>query len=273
MHLSELNIYPVKSLKGISLESAVVEERGFQFDRRWLLVDADGRFFTQREVPRMATVKIDVGSRGMKASRNGSSIDVPIEAGTGDVAEVTIWNDTVSAEYYPQEIHRWFTDALGIECRLVQMPEGTRRPVEREYAVTPDDVVSFADAYPFLLIGEGSLEDLNSRLAEPVPMNRFRPNLVVAGSSPFEEDTWKRIRIGSTEFHVVKPCARCVLTTVDQARGEKTGKEPLATLSEYRNRDGKVLFGQNLIADAPGGLVRVGDEVEVVERKKAPLLV
>jgi uncharacterized protein YcbX len=272
MNLSEINIYPVKSLKGIPLESAVVEERGFQFDRRWMLVDAGGWFFTQREVPRMATVKIDVGVDGMKASRNGSSIDVPLEAGTGEIAEVTVWNDTVTAEYYPQEIHRWFTDALGVECRLVQMGD-SRRPIEREYAVTPGDVVSFADAYPFLLIGEGSLADLNSRLADPVPMNRFRPNLVVAGSGPFEEDTWKRIRIGSTEFHVVKPCARCVLTTVDQVRGEKTGKEPLATLSAYRNRDGKVLFGQNLIADESGGTVRVGDQVEVLERKKAPLLV
>ena len=272
MILSEVNIYPVKSLRGISLKEAVVEERGFRFDRRWMLVDAGGRFFTQREVPRMATVKIDVDGAGMRASRNGSSIDVPLEAGTGDTAEVTIWNDTVTAEYYPQEIHRWFTDALGVECRLVQMGE-SRRAIDREYAVTSDDVVSFADAYPFLLIGEGSLEDLNTRLADPVPMNRFRPNLVVKGSQAFEEDTWKRIRIGSTEFHVVKPCARCVTTTVDQVRGEKTGKEPLATLSGYRNRDGKALFGQNLIAEATGGVVRVGDEVEVIERKKAPLLV
>ena len=272
MNLSEINIYPVKSLKGIPLESAVVEERGFRFDRRWMLVDSGGRFFTQREVPRMATVKINVGEGGMRASRNGSSIDVPLEAGTGDTAEVTIWNDTVTAEYYPQEIHRWFTDALGVECRLVQMGD-SRRPVESEYAVTPGDVVSFADAYPFLLIGEGSLEDLNSRLTEPVPMNRFRPNLVVKGSRAFEEDTWKRVRIGSTEFHVVKPCARCVLTTVDQVRGEKTGKEPLATLSAYRNRDGKVLFGQNLIAERVGGTISVGDEVEIIEIKKTPLLV
>ena len=268
MNLSEINIYPVKSLKGRSLESAVVEERGFQFDRRWMLVDPSGRFFTQREVPRMATVKIDVGAAGMKASRNGSSIDVPLEAGTGEVAQVTIWNDTVTAEYYPQEIHRWFTDALGVECRLVQMGD-SRRAVDGEYAVRPDDIVSFADAYPFLLIGEGSLADLNSRLDEPVPMNRFRPNLVVSGSSPFDEDTWKRIRIGSTDFHVVKPCARCVLTTVDQVRGEKTGKEPLATLSDYRNRDGKVLFGQNLIAETAGGTISVGDEVVVIETKKA----
>jgi uncharacterized protein YcbX len=129
------------------------------------------------------------------------------------------------------------------------------------------DTVSFADGYPFLLIGEASLADLNSRLSEPVPMNRFRPNFVVSGSEPFEEDTWKRIRIGSNEFHIVKPCARCVLTTVDQTTGQKTGKEPLKTLSEYRNRNGNVLFGQNLIAETAGGTVQVGDEIEVLKRR------
>jgi uncharacterized protein YcbX len=268
MHVSEVNIYPVKSLKGISLQSAIVEDRGFQFDRRWMLVDKDDRFITQREVPRMATVTISVDGNGMKAVRNGSSIDVPLEAATGDTANVTIWGDTVTAEFYPQEIHKWFTDAIGSECRLVGLPVTTKRLLPDEFAIRKgEDDVSFADGYPYLLIGEGSLADLNSRLPDPVPMNSFRPNLVVAGSEPFEEDTWKRVRIGPTEFHVVKPSARCVLTTVDQVHGEKTGKEPLATLSEYRNRDGKVLFGQNLIADNPGGTVRVGDTVEILETR------
>ena len=270
MHLSELNIYPVKSLKGIPLNEAIVEDRGLQFDRRWLLVDGNGKFITQREVPQMATVKIEVGPEGMRAARNGSSIDVPLDPATGDRAHVEIWGQEVVAEYYPQEFHRWFTDAIGSECRLVSMPETTRRMVDPNFAVRAlQDTVSFADAYPFLLIGEGSLADLNSRLADPVPMTRFRPNFVVAGSGPFEEDTWKRIRIGSVEFHVVKPCARCVLTTVDPILGVKTGKEPLATLSSYRNWDGKVLFGQNLIAESVGGVVRVGDEIEVIE-KSAP---
>jgi uncharacterized protein len=264
MHLSELNIYPVKSLKGIPLESATVEGRGLQFDRRWMLVDENNQFITQREVPQMATVKIEVGPGGMRASRNGSSIDVPAEPGTGEMETVQIWNDAVVAEFYPQQFHRWFTDAIGSECRLVSMPLTSRRELPAEFAVRSDDVVSFADGYPFLLIGEGSLAELNSRLAEPVPMTRFRPNFVVKGSGPFEEDTWKRIRIGEVEFHLVKPCARCVMTTVDQTSGEKTGKEPLATLSGYRNRDGKVLFGQNLIAETVGGTVRVGDEVEVL---------
>ena len=267
MYISEINIYPIKSLKGISLESAIVEDRGLQFDRRWMLVDDKRQFITQREVPRMATVKIDVGPAGLSAAINGDRISVPSQPETGETANVKIWSSSVKGEFYPKEINDWFSDAIGVNCRLVLMPETTKRIVSPDYAVRRfEDTVSFADGYPFLLIGEGSLADLNSRLEEPVPMNRFRPNFVVAGSEAFEEDTWKRIRIGATEFHVVKPCARCVITTVDQAAGEKNGKEPLKTLSEYRNRNGNVLFGQNLIADTAGGTVRVGDEVEVIER-------
>ena len=268
MNISEINIYPVKSLAGISLDSAVVEDRGLQFDRRWMLVDEKRQFITQREVPRMATVKIAVGDGGLDASINGSRLTIPAEPATGDKANVKIWSSSVKGEFYPDEINEWFSKELQTKCRLVLMPETSKRKVNPFYAVHKfKDTVSFADGYPFLVIGEGSLADLNSRLDEPVPMNRFRPNFVVAGSEPFEEDSWKRIRIGSTEFHVVKPCARCVITTVDQATGEKTGKDPLKTLSSYRNRNGNVLFGQNLIADVAGGTVRLGDEVEVLERK------
>ena len=265
MHLSELNIYPVKSLKGISLQSATVEARGLEYDRRWMLVDEDRQFFTQREVPKMAAVKIEVGPDGLTASMNGNRIHVA-PGSEGETEFVTVWGSTVKGAFYGREIDDWFSDALETKCRLVSMPESTKRMVSPEFAVRVlEDHVSFADGYPFLLIGEASLDDLNTRLAEPVPMNRFRPNFVVAGAEPFEEDTWKRIRIGSTEFHLVKPCARCVLTTVDQVSGVKTGKEPLATLSGYRNFDGKVLFGQNLIAESVGGTVSVGDEVEVIE--------
>jgi hypothetical protein len=147
------------------------------------------------------------------------------------------------------------------------MPEEAKRTVNPFYAVRRfEDTVSFADGYPFMVIGQASLDDLNSKLETPVPMNRFRPNFVVAGSEPFAEDTWKKIRIGDTEFHVVKPSERCVITTVDQASGEK-GKEPLKTLNTYRNKKGKVLFGQNLIAEKAGGTLRIGDPIEVLEVK------
>jgi len=266
MHISELNIYPVKSLKGISLQSAVIEDRGLQFDRRWMLVDEKRQFFTQREVPRMATIKMEVGPNGLIASVNGDGgLEISADTQTGETANVKVWSSSVKAAFYPEEIDRWFSEALGVKCRLVLMPETTKRKVNPFYAVRKfQDTVSFADGYPFLLIGQSSLDDLNSRLEEPVPMNRFRPNFVVAGSEAFAEDTWKRIRIGSAEFHLVKPCARCVMTTVDQASGEKNGPEPLKTLASYRNRRGKVLFGQNLIVEKAGGVIRAGDEVEVL---------
>ena len=268
MNISELNIYPVKSLTGISLQSAVVEDRGLQFDRRWMLVDEKRQFITQREVPRMATVKIAIGDGGLDASINGSRINISAEPKTGNTRNVKIWSSSVKGEFYPDEINEWFSNQLATPCSLVSMPETSKRKVNPFYAVRIfQDTVSFADGYTFLLIGEGSLTDLNSRLEQPVPMNRFRPNFVVAGSEPFAEDNWKRIRIGSTEFHVVKPCARCVMTTIDQSAGEKTGKDPLKTLSSYRNRNGNVLFGQNLIADVSGGTIRVGDQVEVLEIK------
>lgn len=263
MKLSEINIYPVKSLKGIPLEEAVVEQRGFQHDRRWMLVYPDGQFFTQREHPIMAAIETRVDDGALTLSRGSERITVGDDRLSCEQIDVSIWNDSgLAAATYDREVNDWISAQIGTDCQLVRMGETERKIVE--FATTDHDIVSFADAYPFLLISEGSLEDLNSRLESPVPMNRFRPNLVVKGAGAFAEDTWKRVRIGSTEFHVVKPCGRCVMTTVDQIAGEKTGKEPLATLASYRTSNGKVMFGQNLIAASVGGTVRVGDEVEVV---------
>ncbi len=271
MIISEINIYPVKSLKGIALQDAVVESRGLRFDRRWMLTDAEGMFFTQREVPKMATISVDVSISGLVVSApylEPMTIRAGSKSDTVKTQKVTVWDAICEAAIFPTEVNEWFSTVLERKCQLVEMPETTRRPVDPEYAVRPnEDVVSFADGYPFLLIGEGSLKDLNSKLDEPVPMNRFRPNLVVEGSNAFAEDGWKKIRVGETVFHLVKPCARCVVTTVDQSTGEKTGKEPLKTLSTYRNRDSKVLFGQNLIAENPGGVIRVGDKIEILEMR------
>jgi uncharacterized protein len=268
MHLSEINIYPVKSLKGIGLRQALVEDRGLRFDRRWMLVDSTGKFITQRDFPIMATVEIHIDEASLTAAYNGGRISVPAEPENGNWRRVKIWKSSVKALEYPKEINEWFSDVLKTECRLVLMPNESRRMVNPYYAVRRfKDTVSFADGYPFLLLGEGSLEDLNSRLERPVPMNRFRPNFVVSASGAFAEDGWKKIRIGPTVFHVVKPCGRCIITTVDQGAGEKNGAEPLKTLSTFRKKRGKVLFGQNLIAEESGGVVRIGDEVEVLETK------
>ncbi len=281
MRISEINIYPVKSLRGIGLKEAVVEERGFRNDRRWMLVDGNNRFLTQREHPKMALVTVAVGRDGLLFQRGSSEISAPLMPGDRK-AFVQVWASHVEALEYGDDVNRWFSDAIGVKCRLVRMPEVARRNVNPEYAVRPgEDVVSFADGYPFLLIGEASLEDLNERIAEehapsrsrfrpdfaPLTMKRFRPNLVVEGSGPFDEDTWKRIRIGETVFHVVKPCGRCVITTIDPERGEFDGREPLKTLAKFRKVGDLVMFGQNLIAERPGGTIRVGDEVEILETK------
>jgi len=265
MHLSEINIYPVKSLTGISLAEAVIEDRGLRYDRRWMLVDRNNRFFTQREFPAMATISIDLDGDKFTARVRNGAIVVPFEPESGEFHTTQIWKSEVKGEFYSTDVDEWFSRAIGTDCRLVRLPESSRRAVNPEYAVRPaEDIVSFADGYPFMLIGQASLDDLNSRLADPLPMNRFRPNFVVEGSDAFAEDSWKKIRIGETIFHVVKPCERCVIPTIDQTTGVKTGKEPTKTLSTYRLKDGNVLFGQNLIAEKAGGVVRVGDPVELL---------
>lgn len=267
MHISQINIYPVKSLMGISLDASPVEERGLAFDRRWMLVDENNQFLTQREIPAMALVKVELNEENITASIDGKTLKIPHQP-DGELATVKIWSSRVKGRFYDAAIDAWFSEAIGRTCRLVSMPEETKRKVNPFYAVRKfKDTVSFADGYPFLLIGEASLEDLNERMDVPVPMNRFRPNFVVAGAEAFAEDTWKKIRVGDTIFHLVKPCARCVITTVDQSTGKKNGKEPLKTLSAYRNRKGKVLFGQNLIAENPGEVVRIGDKIEVLETR------
>ena len=274
MYLSEINIYPIKSLAGISLQTATVERRGLEFDRRWMLIDENNKFLTQREFPKMARVKTEILADGLRVSSDGHGLPIAFEPETGATQSVKIWQSRCKAKIYEDLVNEWFSDVLQMKCRLAVMPAETERRVNYFYAVRKDDHVSFADGYPVLLTGENSLADLNARLAEALPMNRFRPNLVVAEADSFAEDSWKKIRVGEAIFHVVKPCARCVMTTIDQTRGEKDGKEPLKTLAAFRipkrSIKKKILFGQNLIAEKAGDLLRVGDPVEVLETKRGP---
>ncbi|MFN0280139.1 MAG: MOSC domain-containing protein [Pyrinomonadaceae bacterium] len=278
IHISEINIYPIKSLRGISTDSASVEERGLQYDRRWMLTDKQNGFLTQREFPQMATITVEVTSDGLRvAGSETAAMEVPFEPDKGERQQVAIWQSVCDGLVYSGEVSEWFSDAIGIECQLVYMPDDTRRIVNPLFNRN-DDVVSFADGYPLLLISEASLGDLNSRLETPLPMNRFRPNLVVSGAEAFVEDDWKKMRIGEAVFRSTKPCERCVITTVDQTKGEFAGKEPLKTLASYRMAKNviperfeslgmsgnAVLFGQNLIAENAGATIRVGDEVELI---------
>ncbi|HEY1013483.1 MAG TPA: MOSC N-terminal beta barrel domain-containing protein [Herpetosiphonaceae bacterium] len=262
MRLAALYRYPIKSCKGFALDTAELDARGLADDRRLMVVDAAGRFLTQRELPRMALIEPRLAGAELTVRAPGAP-DLTIAcADDGPRLRVTIWGDQCLAADQGAEAARWFSAALGLDCRLVRIAPEETRLVTPDYAPRPTDQVGFADGFPLLLIGQESLDDLNRRLDHPLPMNRFRPNLVVAGAAPYAEDSWTRIEIGGIGFDLVKPCARCAITTTDQATAER-GKEPLRTLAGYRRVGDKVMFGQNVVHDRAGSL-RVGDEVRVL---------
>jgi uncharacterized protein len=258
--LSQIWIYPIKSLGGIRLPTARVLEKGLQHDRRWMLIDEQGRFLSQRSYPKMALFKLRIEGSSFVISLGDETIELPQDLqGDGEDRDATIWKDTVLVREAPTRYHRWFSDQLGLPCRLVSFPESNPRPVDPAYRVAQEHV-SLADGYPLLIIGQASLDDLNGRLQQPVPMNRFRPNLVFTGGMPYEEDTWRNFTVGKNAFVGVKPCARCVLTTVDQDNGSM-GKEPLLTLSKYRRQNDRILFGQNVV---PVDVTEVNEGDEIV---------
>ncbi|MCE7863823.1 MAG: MOSC domain-containing protein [Bacteroidetes bacterium CHB5] len=260
--LSELWIYPIKSFAGIRVKQAVVKPKGLQYDRRWMLVDENGKFITQRENPHMALFDLAIQNQQIviSARLTGKQLVIPLVAPEiKEVQNVVIWGDEVEAVEPDKNYSQWFTEQLNLKCRLVFFPEANKRDVDPHYA-SNNEQVGFADGYPILIIGQSSLNDLNSRLDEPIEMRRFRPNFVFTGGQPFEEDNWRNFNIGTNRFKVVKPCARCVLTTINPETGQK-GREPLFTLSKYRREGNKLLFGQNVIALNHNNQLREGDEI------------
>ena len=256
-----LYFYPIKSCHGTSLEAAVVGPRGISADRQWMVVDAEGRFLTQRELPRMSLVSPQLGESLEISAPGMPPLSVSLDA-AGDRTKVTVWADRVEAIDQGNEAAAWLSTFLDVRCRLVRIADDTVRRADQQFAGA-NDQVGFADGYAFLLTSLASLDDLNRRLASPLPMNRFRPNIVIDGVEPFEEDTWKRIRIDGIEFSIVKPCARCVTTTVDQRTAERS-KEPLRTLATFRHVPGRgVMFGQNLVHHGTG-TIRVGSAAEIL---------
>ena len=264
MRLCELHVYPLKSGAGIAREEAFLEARGLQDDRRWLVVDQDGRFLSARTHPRMLLIKAIPHAEDLFLSApHAGEIHVPLPNTAQTLGPISIWKDKCNALYLGQEADRWLSDFLATPCHLVYMSDDIERPVNKTDA-RPGDIVSFADAYPLLLTTEYSLADLNNRLTTPISMQRFRPNLVVDGIEAFAEDKWQRLRIGELEFDCASPCIRCVLTTVDPQTGNKDPQgEPLKTLRTYRQNDQGILFGINLIPRSQG-VIRVGDMLEVL---------
>ncbi|MGY2167822.1 MOSC domain-containing protein [Pseudomonas gingeri] len=267
LRLSALYRYPLKSGKGESLQHSSLDELGLSGDRRWMVVDeASGRFLTQRAVAGMSQLSaLWNAAGGLTLSAPGrSALDVALPPADQSLRGVTIWSDTLRVPDAGDEAAAWLSGFIGKPVRLVHVPLERARITQPGYG-RDDDRVAFADGFPLLLIGQASLEDLSHKVGRPLEMLRFRPNLVIEGSTAFAEDQWKRIRIGDVEFRVVKPCSRCILTTIDPQSGERSAdREPLTTLKTYREQDGDVMFGQNLVNDGQGRL-EVGMPVTVLE--------
>lgn len=249
-----LTVFPLKSGRGVDLSLARLEARGIAQDRRWMLTDTGGRFLSQRELPRLARLHARAEAEALILEAEGLPRIVarPTTACTAE-----IWRDEVTALGGDDAADAALSAWLGRDVRLVRQDADARRPV----ALAPDVDASLADGYPYLIASASSLADLNGRLRAPVPMDRFRPNLVVAGAPPWAEDGWRRLRIGDAVLECLKPCARCVVVTTDQDDGERRGPEPLRTLASFRSGDeGGVLFGMNAVL-REGGEVRLGDPV------------
>jgi uncharacterized protein YcbX len=248
--LEEIWIYPLKGAAGIRVSRWEVGPLGLVHDRRWMLVDEQGRFRSQRTDPLLCRVIPTIGDGELRLEAPGvPPLVLPLSPNTGRSQTARIWSDEVEARVPSEDAGRWFTEFLGATCRLVFLPEQAARACDPRRA--RGSLVALADAFPFLLTSVESLADLNAKLDSPVPMNRFRPNLVVSAGAPYAEDAWTSFRIGNIPFHAVKPCTRCVVTTVDQATAVK-GREPLRTLASYRSGHGGVIFGQNLVHLARG---------------------
>lgn len=267
MQLAALYRYPLKSAIGEPLDRAWVDGLGIRGDRRWMLVEADsGRFLTQRVLPQMTQLLARwQGEQGLcLRAPDMPDLDVPVPEEGAAQRRVSIWKDEPLATDAGDAAADWVSRWLGRDCRLVYLPPAQARQVDPKYA-EPGQRVALADGFPLLLIGQGSLDDLSARVGRPLEMRRFRPNLVIAGSAPYAEDGWRRIRIGDLILRPVKPCTRCIITTLDPDTGERSAdQEPLATLARYRKSEKGVMFGQNLVVEGLGWL-EVGMPVELLE--------
>ncbi|MCK5917634.1 MAG: MOSC N-terminal beta barrel domain-containing protein [Cocleimonas sp.] len=257
--VSELYIYPVKSLAGIAIDNSKIDAMGLMHDRRWMLVSPAGDFLSQRKFPQMALIQPTfIDQQLILTSANQPDLLVAT-ADAQHTMQVTIWKDTVTAQRVGEQADKWLSKTLGTPCHLVYIPDNEIRQCDPEFAQLGDHT-GFADGFPILLISTASLEDLNQRLDQPVSMKHFRPNIVVEGCHAFAEDSLNIFSIGNVAMRGVKPCSRCILTTVDPATGTRTGMEPLQTLMRYRKQGNNVNFGQNVIHNSMGS-IQIGNSI------------
>ena len=266
INISELYIYPVKSLAGIKLQTAQLSQFGLQHDRRWMIVDDNGKFISQREIAKMATIKTAINQGQLILSHHDKECQVPLTTEKSQQLLVTVWKDTFKASHICSKVDQWLAGILNQSCRLVYMNSQVRRQIDPDYAKA-NQFVSFADGFPMLLISQESLDDLNGRLGVVININRFRPNIVVSGTVAFAEDNWQDLSINEIEYQAVKKCSRCIMPSVNQQTGKQDQLKMLATLSTYRKEDKKIKFGQNLIyknVDAINNQsISCGDEIKL----------
>jgi uncharacterized protein YcbX len=262
MVVSSLWVFPLKGGAGIPVSDWPLDSFGLLHDRRWMVIDGDGVFVTQRSDPSLGQVRPAIDGESLVLQSATGECRIPLTPGGADTARVRVWADEVDAIDCGDDAAAFISRHLGRSARIVHMPDSTLRPVDAAYA-GEGGRVSFADAFPLLIIGDGSLDELNGRLEAPIEMIRFRPNIVVSGVAPHGEDAWRRVRIGEVECDVVRACARCMVPTIDPGTGT-AGREPTRTLAGYRRWDGKVWFGQNAIHRS-GGTLHTGATVHVLE--------
>ncbi|NNC96217.1 MAG: MOSC domain-containing protein [Chitinophagales bacterium] len=261
-HVSELYIYPVKSLAGISLSNAEVFPRGFKYDRRWVIVNDQNRFLTQRTLPMLTQFGIQLRNSEIVVydkRKSSSSISFPIEMKTGNTGSVRIWNSDVNAIFADDEVNEWFSSAVEQDVRLAYMPDSSSRLIGHENS--GDHIVSFADFSPYHILGEQSFEHLNKKLNKQITINRFRPNIIFTGGNPHDEDSWLDLVIGNVHFKGVKNCGRCKVPDLDPDTGESDG-EPSRVLKSYRSENDGVYFGRYLVAESAGN-ISVGDLLSI----------
>lgn len=263
LRIAALTLFPVKGLRGIDVPQARITPFGLEGDRRWMIVGPEGRFRSQREVPALTHVGVSSEDQDWVLEHPIAGVLRIPRAGVpeGAPAQVIIWDDTVRARHAGAQAEAWLRAAFGEDLSLVWMPDDTIRPADPAWA-GEGHRVSFADGFPLLVLGTASVAELNTRLATPIPANRFRANVLVEGGEPWAEDGWHTLIAPEATLRLVKPCARCVVITTDQQTGERS-KEPTATLATYRRQEGKVMVGMNALAGPDGAILRVGDALRI----------
>jgi uncharacterized protein len=262
LKIHSLHVYPIKSCRGIDLKTAELVETGIKYDRHWMLVDEQGNFLTQRQLPQMAGISCQILDQSLIVTAdNEDSLEVPLEQTPAGSKSVNIWNDTCKAAIVSTQASAWFSKVLGLACELVYLPESEKRQVDPRYA-EPGKIVGFADGFPLLIVSLASIELLNEKLEQKVSIDRFRPNIVIEGCPAHAEDDWHKIAIDNIVIQLAKPCSRCVIPSIDQHSSQKH-PTILKTLATYRRSGNMIFFGQNGLHNR-NGILTTGHPIQLI---------